>query len=1196
MFEKIEKDKKEVCHKKAACACAPCSAPRGNISQIVGNQALKSLYESGGIQTKLEVGEADDKYEHEADAVADKVVRMPENSAQARGKKNKEFRADSMKITPLVQRQVDEETVNEESEESSAENAVQAKLATGGSQDLNSEKQNKILALRGGGKPLSSDSQEFFSSRMGHDFSRVRVHTGSKANDAASAINARAFTLGNDIVFKSGEFSPNTNRGKHLLAHELTHTIQQLHSSNTTRATPKLVQRKESNLNQQWINALKASPKDYGSAIEAIKDVPSAGQKVLLKEEWVLVKADVLLELFRLVKKKKGKGKKYKVLLKNIRSEIKRRGSGYKIFTQLPLYTDGEAPGKYAPLMDPPGSTNQKMLRKSKIIILKRPKLVDMNMIAYGQGKAYIKQTDLYADRLAKKQARDKKKEEKRRAREAREAKREEENKPTLKLESVDKTQCESGVISWIKSKVPDWAKKGITWLEQQVEDVAKTVKKEFKGYELFTLILGRDPISCKTVNRSPDNLVRAFLKLFDGGMKIYKQLKESQAIKRAVQWLADKWSQLKAIFNWSYLKGVLKSAIDAITFSDVVSFKIRPIVNKVTSVLAKPLNKIKTFAKDILLETAQWIFEGFMLFFGGDTGKKIIAFIKKAKKTISTIFNDPLGFIKNLVKALKMGFNLFKENLVENLKQVAFRWLFGAVDNITMPKKFNLKGILSTALQVLGITKDNIVKKLKKQLKKVGVSGGLVDKFISAGSKFGRLLKKLFVEGPKAAWAHIKESINNLKEKLKSWLITKVVTAGITKLAEFLFPALKIFRTIYDFISTFIENGKAILQMGSDIFDAVGDIAAGKLTTAAQHVKTVLVGGLGVALSLIVKLVGLGGIPGSIRKQVNKVKDPIDKGINKVLGKVVKAAAKWLKKIKTKIVNWWQQRKVLTVKGKTITVYSIGTEKKPKLMISASPGKPWSEYLANLDVKQEQKKDLEKAKKLAKDFEKPKKKSVDRDANAVQKTKIFNKLSTVLKKLTGATEVPASVIKYGLLTKDSGGTTMTASILSQDHPKGTEVTEDKPPIFTDLGSLIKNSPHYVNGHLLNKDLGGPGEYQNLTPITTSANANHKNKVEIPVKKAVNDEHKVVFYSVKTKYPKSVRRTSEHIKLETEQQAGTLSQAKRKELNKLQEKYAERKLTKSLKCRAYELELVNKKWVQKKDNPSVNIDEDIKNE
>jgi hypothetical protein len=74
---------------------------------------------------------------------------------------------------------------------------------------------------------LPKSTREFFEPRFGRDFSDVRVHTGARAADAAKSLNARAFTLGKDIVFGSGQYFPQTSAGNRLLAHELTHVVQQ---------------------------------------------------------------------------------------------------------------------------------------------------------------------------------------------------------------------------------------------------------------------------------------------------------------------------------------------------------------------------------------------------------------------------------------------------------------------------------------------------------------------------------------------------------------------------------------------------------------------------------------------------------------------------------------------------------------------------------------------------------------------------------------------------------------------------------------------------------------------------------------------------------------------------------------------------------------------------------------------------------
>lgn len=81
--------------------------------------------------------------------------------------------------------------------------------------------------LRSTGSSLDGGTQEMMESRFGHDFSQVRVHSDAQADASARSVQARAYTVGNDIAFRSGEYEPATHSGQKLLAHELTHVVQQ---------------------------------------------------------------------------------------------------------------------------------------------------------------------------------------------------------------------------------------------------------------------------------------------------------------------------------------------------------------------------------------------------------------------------------------------------------------------------------------------------------------------------------------------------------------------------------------------------------------------------------------------------------------------------------------------------------------------------------------------------------------------------------------------------------------------------------------------------------------------------------------------------------------------------------------------------------------------------------------------------------
>lgn len=161
------------------------------------------------FQPKLTIGPTDDAYEREADAVADQVMRMSNERVQT-------------KTVPVdIQRkcaQCEEEEKLQRKETNIDEARNEAPSAV-----------QEVINSRG--RSLDDGTKSFMESRFGYDFSGVKIHTDTVAAKSAQSINALAYTSGNNIVFNEGRYSPDTTSGKHLLAHELTHVVQQKHAT-----------------------------------------------------------------------------------------------------------------------------------------------------------------------------------------------------------------------------------------------------------------------------------------------------------------------------------------------------------------------------------------------------------------------------------------------------------------------------------------------------------------------------------------------------------------------------------------------------------------------------------------------------------------------------------------------------------------------------------------------------------------------------------------------------------------------------------------------------------------------------------------------------------------------------------------------------------------------------------------------------
>jgi hypothetical protein len=220
------------------------------LQRSIGNRATTRLL-SPILQTKLKLGPAGDKYEQEADRVAEQVVRQSEQGSpdvQRSSLAKEEIQAKplSESISRVQRSPIEEEELQMKRIQRAPieEEELQMKRqhgAEGG--EVESSVEQQIHSARGGGQPLEKGVRRQMERGFGASFKGVRVHTNQQADTLNRSLNARAFTVGNDLFFRSGEYKPGSSNGKQLLAHELTHTIQQSGGESAQRKSEPVVQR-----------------------------------------------------------------------------------------------------------------------------------------------------------------------------------------------------------------------------------------------------------------------------------------------------------------------------------------------------------------------------------------------------------------------------------------------------------------------------------------------------------------------------------------------------------------------------------------------------------------------------------------------------------------------------------------------------------------------------------------------------------------------------------------------------------------------------------------------------------------------------------------------------------------------------------------------------------------------------------------
>ncbi|MEH2241037.1 eCIS core domain-containing protein [Nostoc sp.] len=172
----------------------------------------------------MSIGEPGDRYEQEADRVASQVVQRINapasagRSVQRQEKAEKDIQA-KPEITSLQRRSKPEEELQ-------AKLTLQRREAIAGG-ETSTDLESTINRARGSGQPLEAGLQQSMGQAMGADFSRVRVHTDAQSDQLNQSIQAKAFTTGQDVFFRHGRYQPGSRGGQELIAHELTHVVQQ---------------------------------------------------------------------------------------------------------------------------------------------------------------------------------------------------------------------------------------------------------------------------------------------------------------------------------------------------------------------------------------------------------------------------------------------------------------------------------------------------------------------------------------------------------------------------------------------------------------------------------------------------------------------------------------------------------------------------------------------------------------------------------------------------------------------------------------------------------------------------------------------------------------------------------------------------------------------------------------------------------
>ncbi|MCR9082940.1 MAG: DUF4157 domain-containing protein, partial [Cyclobacteriaceae bacterium] len=895
---------------------------------------------TGIVQPALKVGKPGDRFEQEAESVANQVMMMPANSQPAMMsplsdgiQMQVEEEEEEIQMMPIystismVSRQEEEEEVQlstdeeEEVQLSSEEEEEQIQLFGEGGGTVSSDVSGQIIQSKGSGQNLPSPIQAEMGQKIGADFSSVKIHTGPDAAQMSSQLGAKAFTHGNDIYFNEGKFQPGTSEGKHLLAHELTHTVQQgaavrrSPEMNVSEAEPQVqrlpwaireglsrfasyipgyslltviigydplagrtVARNATNLLGgllglipvfgtllftklselgiidsafAWVQSEMAALDLSTNRLE--RTLESAWDQVSIRNSWdenMAVLDRTFGQLYRDIVSFAGrvKDKIFELIKEAMMAGLKALAEstpGYPLLTKLL----GRDPLTGEEVI----STTAEKIEAFLTLIGKEQELERMRAEGTIQETADWIDAELAALNFSFEEVR-------------------------LLFETawnafsledlrdpLGAFQRTVGIFAPFLTRVFTFAAnvavKVLEFIKNALLSQLSAYAREQQGFHLITVILGKDPFTQEEVPRTTENIIRGFMGLMPGGEEQFQQMKETGAIEQTVSRIEAAVATLN--FTWEYITGLFMTLWNSFTIQDVFA-PIQAFV-RIIQTLASPIQRLFAFVVTIVKILVEVLLV--VMNFPIETVQQIIA---NAMSAFEDIKRDPIGFLKNLLRAVKQGFVQFFGNIVTHLLGGLRDWLFGelASAGITPPADLSFQSILGFVLEVLGLTMENIWQRLALKIgeERVAQIRGAIDTLTGIWT----FIKDVWERGPVAIWEYIQEKISDLwsivLSQIQNWIMTRIIEQVTVKLLGMLDPTgimavVNSFIAFYRAVQSFIEKLREMLEIVNSFVAGVANIARGSIADAANYLENALARAIPVAIGFLANQVGLRGL-----------------------------------------------------------------------------------------------------------------------------------------------------------------------------------------------------------------------------------------------------------------------------------------------------------------------------------------------
>ncbi|WP_339754587.1 eCIS core domain-containing protein [Algoriphagus aquimarinus] len=980
------------------------------------------------VQPSLKIGRPGDKYEQEAESVANHVVMSPSNAAPAMAMSP----APSSESTFQMQAEEEEETLQmmpftesnailrlssmEEEEETiqlspdssktiqrQEEEEETIQLSADGVPTASPQISSQISQSKGSGQSLPAPVQTEMGQKIGADFSGVNIHTGSQAAGMSNALGAQAFTHGNDIYFNEGKYQPETSDGKHLLAHELTHTVQQgaapiqrmpIQSISSTEPqvqrlpwaareglarfasyipgyslltviigydpiAGRSVERNGPNLlggllglipifgmllfNKltelgiindafTWVQgemtSLNLTSNRLGDTLE------EAWDRMGLAEGWdgnIRILDETFGQLYRDIVTFAGRVKDQiftlikDALMAGLRA-LADAFPGYPLLTKLL----GHDPLTGEEVISTTAEKIEDFLR----LIGKEDELERMQAEGTIQETADWIDGELAALNFSFDEVRGL-------------------FETAWNAFSLDDIRDPFGAFQRTVAIFTPFTTRVFTFAANVAIKVLEFIKtallsmlsayaREQQGFHLLTVILEKDPFTEEVVPRTTVNLIRGFMGLMPGGEAQFQQMQETSAIEHTVSRIDEAVATLN--FSWPYITGLFLGLWNSFSIQDV--FHPIDAFLRIVETLADPVRRLFAFVVTIVQILVEVILV--VMNFPIETVQQIIA---NAQSAFADIKRDPIGFLRNLLGAVKQGFVQFFENILTHLLGGLRDWLFGELTSagINPPADLTFESILGFVLDVLGLTMDNVWERLEMKLgpERVAQIRGAIDTL----SGIWTFIKDVWERGPIAIWEYVQDQLSNLwtmvLEQVQSWVVTQIITQVTTRLLSLLDPTgimavVNSFIAFYRAIQSFIEKLREMLEIVNSFVAGVANIARGNIADAANYLENALARAIPIAIGFLANQVGLRGLGARIAEMIGGLRDRVNAAIDWLIDRAIAAGGALLEMGRNAVAwltSWGRSDATFQEEnGESHRIYVDPDQSRPQLMVASNP------------------------------------------------------------------------------------------------------------------------------------------------------------------------------------------------------------------------------------------------------------------